>query len=61
MTDTNGSAFDLFWITVVRAHVNAAGTPQKKATDPALSRSWGGFSTPIHSLTDRRGRPCTCA
>ena len=43
--------------TVVRAHVSAAGTPQKKEAEPALDRSQGGFSTQIHILADRRGRP----
>ena len=42
--------------TVVRAHVSAAGTPKNKGTEPALGRSRGGFSTPIHILADRQGR-----
>ena len=43
--------------TIVRAHVSAAGAPQKKEADPALGRSRGGFGTKIHSLADRQGRP----
>ena len=42
---------------IVRAHVSAAGAPQKKGTDPARGRSRGGFGTPIPSLAERRGRP----
>ena len=43
--------------TVMRARIRAAGTRQKKGTDPARGRSRGGVSTQIHILTDRRGRP----
>ena len=43
--------------TVMRARIRAAGTLQKKGTDPARGRSRGGVSTQIHILTDRRGRP----
>ena len=43
--------------TVMRARIRAAGTLQKKGTDPARGRSQGGVSTQIHILTDRRGRP----
>ena len=42
--------------TLVRAHVSAAGAPQKPGTDHALGRSRGGFGTKIHILADRRGR-----
>ena len=42
--------------TVGRAHASAAGAPKNKGA-PALGRSRGGFRTPIHILTDRRGRP----
>ena len=31
--------------TVVRVHVSAAGAPQNREADPALSRSRGGFGT----------------
>ena len=55
-TDPDRSAV-LLDSTVVRAHVSAAGAPKKAATDPALGRSRGGFTTQIHSLTDRQGRP----
>ena len=41
---------------VVRAHVSAAGTPKNKGAEPALDRSRGGFSTPIHILADRQSR-----
>ena len=43
--------------TIVRAHVSAAGTPQKKETEPALGRNRGGFGSQIHILADRQGRP----
>ena len=42
---------------VVRAYVSAAGTSRRKQADLALGRSRGGFSTQIHSLKARRGRP----
>lgn len=44
--------------TVVRAHACAAGAPRKPgepATDQALGRSRGGFSTKIHLLADGLG------
>lgn len=37
--------------------VSATSVSQKKATDPVLGRSWGGFSTKIHIPTDRQGCP----
>ena len=43
--------------TVGRAHVSAAGAPQKKEAEPALNRSRVGFSAQIPILADRRGRP----
>ena len=43
--------------TIMRAHVSAAGAPQKQGTDPARGRSRGGFGTQIPILADRRGRP----
>ena len=42
--------------TIVRMHVSAVGAPQKES-DPALGCSRGGFSTKVHRLSDRRGRP----
>ena len=42
--------------TIVRVHVRAVGAPQKES-DPALGCSRGGFSTKVHGLSDRRGRP----
>ena len=41
----------------MRAHVSAAGAPQKKGLDPALDRSRGGFGSQIHILADQRGCP----
>ena len=55
-TDADLSA-GLLDSTVVRAHVSAAGAPKNQETDPAFGRSRGGFSTQIHILADRRGRP----
>lgn len=43
--------------TAVRAPMSAAGTLKKKEAEPALIRSWGGFSAKIHILADRRGCP----
>ena len=43
--------------TVVRMHAGAEGAPKKKGRDPVLGRSRGGFSSQIHILADRRGRP----
>ena len=42
---------------VVRAHVSVAGARPNKEAEPALGRSRGDFSTKIHMLADRRGRP----
>lgn len=46
--------------TIVRAHACAAGAPQKGlpiATDQALGRSKGGFTTKIHVMVDALGNP----
>lgn len=45
--------------TVVRAHACAAGAPQEEgeATDEALGRSRGGFSTKVHLKVDGLGNP----
>ena len=43
--------------TIVRAHVRAVGAPRNQELDPALGRSRGGFSTKVHRMSDRRGRP----
>ena len=51
--DLSGARLDS---TIGRAHVSAAGAPQKKEADPARGRSRGGFGTPIPILADRRGR-----
>ena len=43
--------------TIVRAHVSAVGAPPNEESDPVLGRSRGGFSTKVHRMSDRRGRP----
>ena len=55
-TDSDLSAV---WLDsmVGRAHANVAGAPKKNEGDPGLDRSRGGFSTKLHSLVDRQGRP----
>ena len=37
--------------------MRATDAPKNKGAEPALGRSRGGFSTKIHVLADRRGRP----
>ena len=48
---------DLSAVRLDSTVVSAAGVPKNKGTDPALSRSRGGFGTQIHILADRHGRP----
>ena len=45
--------------TIVCAHVSAVASPPppNQESDPARGRSRGGFSTKVHRLSDRRGRP----
>ncbi|MFB8831245.1 IS5 family transposase [Azotobacter sp. CWF10] len=43
--------------SVVRAHACAAGAASSTATQEALGRSRGGFSSKIHVLTDALGLP----
>ena len=47
--------------TIVRAHVSAAGAPQKKEAEPTLGRNRGGFGTQIPSWRIYGAVPCACA
>jgi transposase len=43
--------------TIIRAHPCAAGMAGSDAEAEALGRSWDGFGTKIHALTDALGNP----